>query len=93
LPDATGLELIAQDLRSAHGDDAVLGTQFFRNKAALDIAPVLGPVAATGAALLFVGAAGVRFRRGMHKSAIAESLYTAMAVFVAQSRFGPEPLV
>ena len=39
MPDATGLELIAQDLRSAHGDDAVLGTLFFRNKATVDIAP------------------------------------------------------
>jgi NADH-quinone oxidoreductase subunit C len=39
VPDATGLELIAQDLRSAHGDDSVLGTQFFRNKAAIDITP------------------------------------------------------
>ena len=26
MPDATGLELIAQDLRDAHGDDAVLDT-------------------------------------------------------------------
>jgi NADH-quinone oxidoreductase subunit C len=39
VPDATGLELIAQDLRGAHGDDAVIGTLFFRNKAALDVAP------------------------------------------------------
>jgi NADH-quinone oxidoreductase subunit C len=39
VPDATGLELIAQDLRGAHGDDAVVGTQFFRNKAAVDIDP------------------------------------------------------
>jgi NADH-quinone oxidoreductase subunit C len=39
VPDATGLELIAQDLRGAHGDDAVLGTLFFRNRAAIDIAP------------------------------------------------------
>jgi NADH-quinone oxidoreductase subunit C len=39
VPDATGLELIAQDLRGAHGDDAVLGTLFFREKAALDIDP------------------------------------------------------
>ena len=39
MPDATGLELIAQDLRGAYGDDAVLGTQFFREKAAIDIAP------------------------------------------------------
>jgi NADH-quinone oxidoreductase subunit C len=39
VPDATGLELIAQDLRAAHGDDAIVGTLFFRNKAALDVAP------------------------------------------------------
>jgi NADH-quinone oxidoreductase subunit C len=39
VPDATGLELIAQDLRGAHGDAAVVGTSFFRNKAAVDVAP------------------------------------------------------
>jgi NADH-quinone oxidoreductase subunit C len=39
VPDATGLELIAQDLRQAHGDDSVLGTSFFRSKAAVDIDP------------------------------------------------------
>jgi NADH-quinone oxidoreductase subunit C len=39
VPDATGLELIAQDLRSTHGDDTVLDTQYFRDKAAIDIAP------------------------------------------------------
>jgi NADH-quinone oxidoreductase subunit C len=39
VPDATGLELIAQDLRAAHGDDAVAGTLYFRDKAAIDIAP------------------------------------------------------
>jgi NADH-quinone oxidoreductase subunit C len=39
VPDATGLELIAQDLRAAHGDDAVAGTLFFRDKAAVDVAP------------------------------------------------------
>jgi NADH-quinone oxidoreductase subunit C len=41
VPDATGLELIAQDLRGAHGDDAIAGTLFFRNKAAIDVAPAL----------------------------------------------------
>jgi NADH-quinone oxidoreductase subunit C len=39
VPDATGLELTAQELRAAHGDDVVVGTQFFRGKAALDVAP------------------------------------------------------
>src|SRR5215216_5351744 len=39
MPDATGLELIAQDLRAAHGDDAVVGTLYFRDQAKVDIAP------------------------------------------------------
>jgi NADH-quinone oxidoreductase subunit C len=39
VPDATGLELIAQDVRQAHGDDAVVAATHFRGKAALEIAP------------------------------------------------------
>jgi NADH-quinone oxidoreductase subunit C len=35
VPDATGLELIAQELRDASGEDAVLGTLFFREKSTL----------------------------------------------------------
>jgi len=41
VPDATGLELIAQELRDAHGADAVVDTTYFRDKATLTIAPVL----------------------------------------------------
>ena len=41
MPDATGLELIAQEVREAH-DDAVLDTSFFRERAALLVEP-LGP--------------------------------------------------
>ena len=41
MPDATGLELIAQELRDAHGDSAVLETTYFRDKARLTIAPSL----------------------------------------------------
>jgi NADH-quinone oxidoreductase subunit C len=39
VPDATGLELIATELREARGDDAVVGTTYFRDKAAIEIAP------------------------------------------------------
>jgi NADH-quinone oxidoreductase subunit C len=39
VPDATGLELIAQQLREAHAD-SVLDTEHFRGKAALSVAPV-----------------------------------------------------
>jgi len=38
VPDATGLELIAQELRDAD-DSAVLDTRFFRDKAQLMVAP------------------------------------------------------
>jgi NADH-quinone oxidoreductase subunit C len=39
VPDATGLELIAQAVRHAVGDDAVTGTHYFREQATLDVAP------------------------------------------------------
>jgi NADH-quinone oxidoreductase subunit C len=41
VPDATGLELIAQELRDAHGADAVVDTTYFRDKATVQIAPAL----------------------------------------------------
>jgi NADH-quinone oxidoreductase subunit C len=61
VPDATGLELIAQDLRGAHGDDAILGTLFFRNKAALDIAP-----AKVNETLAFLRERGFGFLASVH---------------------------
>jgi NADH-quinone oxidoreductase subunit C len=39
MPDATGLELLAGELRDAHGEDAVVGTNYFREKSALEVAP------------------------------------------------------
>jgi len=38
VPDATGLELLAQDLRAAD-PDAVLGTSYFREEATIEVAP------------------------------------------------------
>jgi uncharacterized membrane protein len=58
--------------------------------AALDIAPVLVPLAATGAVLLFVGAVIMRLRRGEKVTIIFDLVYLAMAAFVAWGRFGPE---
>jgi NADH-quinone oxidoreductase subunit C len=37
--DATGLELIAQELREAEGDDAVIETTFFRGRGSVEIDP------------------------------------------------------
>ncbi|HEX6651684.1 MAG TPA: NADH-quinone oxidoreductase subunit C, partial [Thermoleophilaceae bacterium] len=39
MPDATGLELIAQRVRESVGEDAVADTVFYRGRATLDVAP------------------------------------------------------
>ena len=39
MPDATGLELIAQRVREALGDEAVTGTAYYREQATLEVAP------------------------------------------------------
>lgn len=58
--------------------------------AALDIAPVVVPLAATGAVLLFVGAVITRLRRGEKLTIVADLVYLAVAAFVVWGRFGPE---
>jgi DoxX-like family len=58
--------------------------------AVLDIAPILVPVTATCVALLFVGAATMRFRRGEKATIVPDLVYLALAAFVAWGRFGPE---
>jgi hypothetical protein len=57
--------------------------------AALGIAPVLVPLAATGAVVLFTGAVVTRLRRGERATIIGDLAYLAMAAFVAWGRFGP----
>jgi NADH-quinone oxidoreductase subunit C len=39
LPDATGLELVAQRVRDQLGDEAVAGTAYHRERATLEVAP------------------------------------------------------
>jgi hypothetical protein len=58
--------------------------------AALDIAPILVPLAATGVALLFAGAVAMRLRRGERATIAPDLVYLALAVFLAWGRFGPE---
>jgi hypothetical protein len=57
--------------------------------AALDIAPVLVPLAASGAVLLFAGAVIMRLRRGERATILVDLVYLAIAAFVASGRFGP----
>jgi DoxX-like family len=58
--------------------------------AALDIAPVLVPLAAVGVVFLMVGAIITRLRRHEAQVIVAELAYLALAVFVAWGHFGPE---
>jgi uncharacterized membrane protein YphA (DoxX/SURF4 family) len=59
--------------------------------AALDIAPVLVPLAAVGLVMLMVGAVITRIRRHEAKFMVGDLLYLALAGFVAWGRLGPEP--
>jgi hypothetical protein len=58
--------------------------------AALDIAPVLVPLAGVGVVLLMVGATIVHLRRAQVVPAVLNLIFLAMAAFVAWGRFGPE---
>jgi hypothetical protein len=69
----------------------VLGTAGLILPAVTGIAPILVPLAATGAALLFTGAVIVRLRRGERLTIVIDLVYLALAVFVAWGRFGPHP--
>ena len=60
MPDATGLELIAQELRDRH-PDAVLDTLYFRGEATLTVAP-----ARLRDALLLLREKGYRFLSSLH---------------------------
>ena len=56
--------------------------------AVLGIAPVLVPLAAAGAALLFAGAVITRLRRGEKLTSAGDLAYLAVAAFVAWGRSG-----
>ncbi len=58
--------------------------------AALDIAPVLVPLAAGSVVLLFAGAVIMRLRRAEKLTIVPDLVYLAMAAFVAWGRFGSE---
>lgn len=74
----------------AIGAVEILGAIGLILPATLDIAPVLVPLAAVGAVLLFVGAVIMRLRRGERATIVGDLVYLTMAAFVAWGRFGPE---
>ncbi|MCT2593159.1 DoxX family protein [Streptomyces sp. N2-109] len=58
--------------------------------AALDIAPVVVPLAAVGLVLLMVGAIITHLRRQEAQSVMANLVVLTLAVLVAWGRFGPQ---
>lgn len=68
----------------------ILGAVGLILPAALDIAPVLVPLAAVGLATVMVGAAVVEFRRQDPKHVLVNLTYLALIAFVVFGRFGPE---
>ena len=67
----------------------VLGAVGLILPAALDIVPVLVPIAATGLALLMLGAAVTHARRKESTNIVVNIVLLALAAFVAWGRFGP----
>jgi uncharacterized membrane protein YphA (DoxX/SURF4 family) len=58
--------------------------------AALDIAPILVPLAATGVVIIMIGAIVVHARRGETKQSLPINvILLLLAAFVAWGRFGP----
>ena len=58
--------------------------------AALDIAPVLVPLAALGLVMIMAGAVFIRIRRHEPMPMVADIAYLALAAFITWGRFGPE---
>jgi hypothetical protein len=58
--------------------------------AALDVAPILVPLAAAGLVGIMVGAAFTRLRRREALAMVGDLAFLALAGFVAWGRFGPE---
>lgn len=57
--------------------------------AALDIVPVLVPLAATGLILMMIGAAATHARRKESQTIVVNVVLLALAALVAWGRFGP----
>lgn len=69
----------------------VLGAVGLILPAALDIVPVLVPVAASGLVITMIGAVATHLRRGEGAAAAAPAIVLgALSAFVAIMRFGPQ---
>jgi uncharacterized membrane protein YphA (DoxX/SURF4 family) len=60
--------------------------------AALDLVPMLTPIAAAGVVLLMLGASATHLRRGELQMLPVNVVLAALALFIAIERFGPHSL-
>lgn len=91
LPGGKWVEGVSPGFVKATGVIDLLAATGLILPAALDVAPVLVPVAAIGVVLLMIGAGIVRLRYGSPMAIFGDATYLALAAFVAWGRFGPEP--
>lgn len=90
LPGGRWVEGVSDGFVKATGVLDLLAAAGLILPAALDIAPILVPMAAVGVVMLMIGAAIVRVRYGSPKAIVGDAAYLALAAFVAWGRFGPE---
>ena len=72
------------------GAAEVMGAVGLILPALTEIAPILTPLAASGLAVITMGAMVVHLRRREYPLALMGMMLAAMSVFVAWGRFGPE---
>jgi hypothetical protein len=89
-PRARWVEDFSAGSVKAIGALELLGVMGLILPAALDIAPVLVPLAALGLAMIMVGAVITRIRRHEANFVVGNLILLALAGFVAWGRFGPE---
>lgn len=77
----------------AIGAFEILGAVGLIMPAVLDIAPILVPLAASGLAMIMIGAVITRIRRHEFKFMAADLVYLVLVGFVAWGRFGPETFI
>jgi VIT1/CCC1 family predicted Fe2+/Mn2+ transporter len=73
------------------GSVKLLGALGLILPAALDVVPVLTPIAACGLALFMSGAATTRFRRGEWRNMIGDLFFLGAFAFLAWGRFALAP--
>jgi uncharacterized membrane protein YphA (DoxX/SURF4 family) len=88
-PNMAWTEDFSPEMLKAIGGIEVLAAVGLILPAALDVAPILVPIAAVGLAALMIGAVITHARRGEAKNIVINIVLLAIAAVVIWGRFGP----